>query len=86
MASRDPESPFVDPLGATKERPEESRLYSLAMLKVSMDQKKEKDWRLQEVLQGIMEGLNIEPKELQAYLEKHRETLVTHCREKGYFN
>ena len=70
----------------SSERPEESKLYSIAILKVSMDLNKNDDWRFKEILQGIMEGLNIKPDELRSYLEKHREMLVSHCREKGYAN
>ncbi len=61
-----------------------SPMFGIAMLKVSFDLKNKTDRRFQEILDGILSGMEIDRKDFQSYLKTHRAKLVESCIEKGY--
>ena len=63
---------------------QDSPMFGVAMLKVSFDLKNKTDRRFQEILDGILSGMQIDRKDFQAYLKTHRAKLVESCLERGY--
>lgn len=63
---------------------QESPMFSVALLKVSFDLKNKTDRRFQEILDGILSGMDIDRKDFQDYLRTYRARLVESCLEKGY--
>lgn len=61
-----------------------SPMFGVAMLKVSFDLKNKTDRRFQEILDGILSGMEINRKDFQQYLKSHRAQLVESCLERGY--
>lgn len=61
-----------------------SPMFGVAMLKVSFDLKNKTDRRFQEILDGILSGMEINRKDFQQYLRTHRAQLVESCLERGY--
>jgi len=61
-----------------------SPMFGVAMLKVSFDLKNKTDRRFQEILDGILSGMEINRREFQDYLKTNRAQLVESCLEKGY--
>jgi hypothetical protein len=59
-------------------------MFGVAMLKVSFDLKNKTDRRFQEILDGILSGMDIDRKDFQTYLRTYRAKLVESCLEKGY--
>ena len=62
----------------------DSPMFGVAMLKVSFDLKNKTDRRFQEILDGILSGMEIDRKDFQSYLKTHRAKLVESCLERGY--
>lgn len=61
-----------------------SPMFGVAMLKVSFDLKNKTDRRFQEILDGILSGMEIDRKDFQNYLKTYRAKLVESCLERGY--
>ena len=61
-----------------------SPMFGVAMLKVSFDLKNKTDRRFEEILEGILSGMEIDRREFQSYLKTHRALLVQSVIEKGY--
>lgn len=59
-------------------------MFGVAMLKVSFELKNKTDRRFQEILDGILSGMEIDRKDFQNYLRTYRAKLVESCLEKGY--
>lgn len=62
----------------------DSPMFGVAMLKVSFDLKNKTDRRFQEILDGILSGMEIDRKDFQSYLKTNRAKLVESCLERGY--
>lgn len=63
---------------------ESDPMFGVAMLKVSFELKNKTDRRFQEILDGILSGMEIDRKDFQTYLRTYRAKLVASCLEKGY--
>lgn len=63
---------------------ESDPMFAVAMLKVSFELKNKTDHRFQEILDGILSGMEIDRKDFQTYMRTYRAKLVESCLEKGY--
>jgi hypothetical protein len=61
-----------------------SPMFGVAMLKVSFDLKNKTDRRFEEILEGILSGMEIDRRDFQSYLKSYRAQLVQSVLEKGY--
>lgn len=61
-----------------------SPMFGVAMLKVSFELKNKTDRRFQEILDGILSGMEINRQDFQSYLKTYRAQLVASCLEQGY--
>ncbi len=63
---------------------EQDSRYAAAMLKTAFDLRDENNPHFDDILFGIIDGLDIEPKAFENYIDEYRNDLRKNCRKKGY--
>ena len=58
--------------------------YPVAMLQTAFEMKNKADGNFQDLLKGIIDGLEIQPREFEEYLEAYRDSLRATCKKRGY--